>query len=141
MPKSPAVIATAFLLSATVLGSPLRQANSAPQTVHTINVSAKKYEFTPNEIHVKQGETVELSVHSEDETHGVKLDLYPEDANQKGAPGLLFADPAANGKVTKGVDQVLRFTAQQAGVYDFKCARICGMGHGRMRGKLIVDPQ
>jgi len=105
-----------------------------------IEISAKKYEFDPAEIKVKKGEKVELKVHSVDETHGVKLTLYPEGAKDKGAPGLVFDQPAENGKVTKGVDQVLDFTAQQEGTYDFVCAKVCGLGHGKMKGKLIVEP-
>ena len=94
-----------------------------------VEVSAKKYEFSPSEIHVKKGVEVELKVHSEDETHGVKkLDVYPEGAKDKSAPGLLFAQPGQNGEVTKHVDQVLDFVAQEAGTYDFKCAKLCGMG-------------
>jgi cytochrome c oxidase subunit 2 len=105
-----------------------------------IEISAKKYEFTPGEIHVKKGEKVELKVHSEDETHGVKLDLFPSGSKDKSSPGLLFDHPDENGKVSKGVDQVLDFTAQTPGSYEFKCAKICGMGHGRMKGTLVVDP-
>jgi cytochrome c oxidase subunit 2 len=111
--------------------------SSAPRV---IEISAKKYEFTPNEIHVKKGEKVELKVHSEDETHGVKFDLFPAGSKDKSAPGLLFDQPDQNGKVTKGVDQILDFTAETPGSYDFKCAKICGMGHGRMKGSLVVDP-
>ena len=111
-------------------------AEAQPQRV--IEISAKKYEFTPNEIQVKQGEKVELRVHSEDETHGVKLDAYPEGAKAKGDPGLVFSEPDQNGKVEKGMDQVVDFTPQEPGTYDFKCAKICGMGHGKMKGKVIV---
>jgi cytochrome c oxidase subunit 2 len=110
---------------------------SAPRV---IEVSAKKYEFAPAEIHVKKGERVELRVHSVDETHGIKIDVYPQGAKDKTAPGLLFDHPEANGKVEKKVDQVLDFVAAEPGTYDFKCAKLCGMGHGRMQGKLIVEP-
>jgi len=110
---------------------------TAPQV---IEISAKKYEFTPSEIHVKKGTHVELRVHSEDATHGVKLDLYPEGAADKSMPGLLFDRPDENGKVKKGIDQVLDFMAQEPGTYDFKCAKFCGFGHDKMKGQLIVDP-
>ncbi|HTW22707.1 MAG TPA: cupredoxin domain-containing protein [Candidatus Baltobacteraceae bacterium] len=110
---------------------------TAPQV---IEISAKKYEFMPTEIHVKKGTHVELRVHSEDATHGVKLDLYPEGATDKSMPGLLFDRPDENGKVKKGVDQVLDFVAQEPGTYDFKCAKFCGFGHDKMKGQLIVDP-
>jgi cytochrome c oxidase subunit 2 len=120
-----------------VVATPSSAQSAAPRV---IEISAKKYEFTPSEVHVKKGEKVELKVHSEDETHGVKLDLFPAGTKDKSAPGLVFDQPDENGKVSKGVDQVLDFTAQTTGTYDFKCAKICGMGHGKMKGSLIVDP-
>ena len=108
-----------------------------PDTV--IEVSAKKYEFVPNEIHVKKGTKVKLIVHSVDEPHGIKFKLYPADSKDKSTPGLRFNDPADNGRVEKGKDQVLEFVAQRAGTYEFDCAKFCGLGHRRMKGKLIVD--
>lgn len=106
--------------------------------VKTIEISAKKYEFMPSEIHVKAGERVRLKVHSLDETHGVKLNLYPEGAD-KSVVGLKFDHPEDNGKVEKGVDQVLEFVAEKPGTYEFKCAKVCGMHHGKMKGELIVE--
>ena len=111
---------------------------SGDASVKTIEISAKKYEFTPSEIHVKVGEHVRLKVHSEDETHGVKLNLYPEGAD-KSVVGLQFDHPEDNGKVEKGVDQVLEFVATKPGTYEFKCAKVCGMHHGKMKGELIVE--
>jgi cytochrome c oxidase subunit 2 len=113
--------------------------NSAPSP-GVIEISAKKYEFTPNQIHVTKGTKVELRIHSEDETHGVKLNLYPEAVRDKKSPGLVFDQPEQNGKVTKDQDQVLDFVAQQPGMYKFECAHICGLGHGKMKGELIVEP-
>lgn len=104
-----------------------------------IEVSARKYEFTPNVIHVKDGARVELKVHSIDETHGIKLSLYPEGSHGKSSPGLLFENPKENGEVQKGKDQILNFVAQRPGTYDFKCSKFCGFGHRRMKGKLIVE--
>lgn len=150
MHRSTFVVATILALSVasywTVLAEPAVFRSQTPQPQATeaqsprvVEISAKKYEFTPNEIQVKQGEKVELRVHSEDETHGVKLDAYPEGAKSEGDPGLVFSQPDQNGKVEKGVDQVVDFTAQEPGTYDFKCAKICGMGHGKMKGKVIVS--
>ena len=115
---------------------------NAPQAdanTKTIEISAKKYDFSPSEIRVAKGSHVELKVHSVDDTHGVKLDVYPEGAKDKGAPGLVFDHPDQNGKVSKGTDQVLDFVAQTPGSYDFKCAKFCGFGHDKMKGKLIVE--
>lgn len=104
-----------------------------------IEVSAKKYEFTPDEIRVKKGTRVELKVHSIDETHGIKLDIHPEGSTDKSSPGLVFDNPEDNGKVEKNQDQILDFVAQQPGTYEFKCAKVCGIHHGRMKGALIVE--
>lgn len=132
------------LFAGLILGIGVRssspRSSQADQQPQVIEVDAKKYEFTPNEIRVKQGARVQLKVHSTDETHGVELDIYPEGAKNKKTPGLVFSTPGENGKVVKGEDQVLDFVAQVPGTYDFKCAKMCGMGHGRMKGKLIVEP-
>lgn len=104
-----------------------------------IEVSAKKYDFDPAEIHVKKGTRVELKVHSVDETHGIKLSLTPDGSAAGSAPGLIFDRPEDNGKVEKGQDQILDFVAQQPGTYEFKCAKVCGMHHGKMKGELVVD--
>jgi heme/copper-type cytochrome/quinol oxidase subunit 2 len=115
------------------------QASNIDGPVKIIEVSAKKYEFTPNEIRVKKGTRVELRVHSVDTTHGIKLAVYPDDNKDKSSPGLVFSHPDDNGKVEKGKDQILDFTAQHAGTYEFKCSKRCGFGHHRMKGKLIVE--
>jgi len=107
--------------------------------VKVIEISAKKYEFTPAEIRVKKGERIELKIHSVDTTHGAKLILYPEGSKDKSTPGLKLADPNQNEKVEKNVDQVIDFVALEAGTYEIRCAKLCGMGHGRMKGKLIVE--
>jgi len=107
--------------------------------VQVIEVTARKYAFAPAEIHATKGSRVRLRVRSTDEAHGIKLNLYPEGSTDKASPGLVFDNPQENGKVQKGEDQVLDFVAQLAGTYEFKCAKVCGMHHGRMKGKLIVE--
>ena len=114
--------------------------DAKPQSeAQVIEVSAKKYEFSPDKIRVKQGTRVELKVHSVDETHGIKLELYPEGSKDKDSPGLVFDDPQSNGKVEKNQDQVLEFVAKLPGTYQFKCAKVCGIHHGSMKGALIVE--
>jgi len=132
---TPAII---WVASGAIILAQTPESQSAPPQAITVN--AKKYEFSPGEIHIHKGARVELKIHSEDVVHGAKLNLYPEGSSGKGTPGLLFRDPGENGKVEKGVDQVLDFVSQQTGVYEWKCAKVCGFGHNRMKGKLIVDP-
>jgi cytochrome c oxidase subunit 2 len=131
------IISLTFAAHSIVMAAIAAAQTSAPRV---IEVSAKKYEFTPAEIHVKKGERVELKLHSADEAHGIKIDVYPEGPKDKTKPGLLFDHPETNGKVEKNVDQVLDFIAAESGSYDFKCAKLCGLGHLHMQGKLIVEP-
>lgn len=66
---------------------------SQPGANRVIEVMAKKYEFSPDEIHVKKGERVELKVHSSDEGHGIKLELHPEGNKDRPTPGLVLTIP------------------------------------------------
>jgi cytochrome c oxidase subunit II len=124
---------------ATIVARPRRSA--APNSSHVVEVTAKTFEFVPNEIHVKAGERVRIKLHSADRAHGLKLDLFPEGANQDGPPGLVFEHPQDDAKVEKHKDRDIEFLAARAGTYDFKCSVQCSMGHGhdRMTGKLIVE--
>jgi heme/copper-type cytochrome/quinol oxidase subunit 2 len=117
------------------------QDTGAANPPHVIDVTAKTFEFAPNEIHVKVGERVQIKLHSADRAHGLKLDLYPEGASQEGPPGLVFDHPQDDAKVEKHKDRDIEFVAARAGTYDFKCSVQCSMGHGhdRMTGKLIVE--
>src|SRR5579864_3189541 len=69
------------------------QEPATPVSPHVIEVIAKTFEFTPNEIHVKAGERVQIKLHSADRAHGLKLSVYPEGASEDGAPGLVFDHP------------------------------------------------
>ena len=96
----------------------------ATSGVHEIKMTAKKYQFDPNTITVKKGEKVRLVITALDRDHGFKLDAY--DINQK----LKKGDPAT-----------IEFTADKAGTFPFQCSDFCGLGHGKMKGKLIVEEQ
>jgi heme/copper-type cytochrome/quinol oxidase subunit 2 len=141
--KKTAVLFTAVLivsLSATLLAR--TQNSGAADATHVINMTAKTFEFVPNEIHVKVGERVQIKLTSADRAHGLKLDIYPEGASQDGNPGLVFDHPQDDAKVEKKKDRVIEFVAARAGTYDFKCSVQCSMfghGHDKMTGKLIVE--
>src|SRR5258708_4241789 len=81
-----------------------------------INVTAKRFEFAPNEITVKRGEKVTLVVQSQDVTHGLKL-----------------KDFGVNTDLPKGKGVEVSFTPTQAGTYVGQCSHFCGSGHGRMK--------
>src|SRR5206468_10243769 len=89
-----------------------------------IKVTAKKYEFDPSVITVKKGDHVKLIITALDRDHGFKLEAF--NINQK----LKKGDPAT-----------IEFTADKAGTFPFQCSDFCGMGHRRMKGKLVVQEQ
>src|SRR5579863_7367025 len=126
-------------LSATLIAR--TQNSGAADSPHVIEVMAKTFEFTPNEIHVKMGERVQIELRTADRAHGIKLNVYAEGASEDGNPGLVFDHPQDDAKVEKHKESVIEFVAIRPGTYDFKCSVQCSMGHGhdRMTGKLIVD--
>jgi heme/copper-type cytochrome/quinol oxidase subunit 2 len=132
-----------FLLPASLTATLLaRTQSSGPSAIpHVIEVTAKTFEFIPNEIHAKAGERVQIKLRTADRAHGLKLNIYPEGASEDGNPGLVFDHPQDDAKVEKKKDGVIEFVATRAGTYDFKCSVQCSMfghGHDKMTGKLIV---
>ena len=128
----------ALLAIGSALAAPRHQESTAP-AVQVIEMSGDKYAFAPADIHVKKGTRVQLKYHSVDKEHGIKIDAYAEGAKKDGAPGLRFEGKNDTGKVVKGADGTLEFAAEQAGTYRFECSIFCGLGHGRMKGKITVD--
>ena len=99
-----------------------QQTPAQPGDGHEIQMTAKKYEFTPNEITVKKGEHVKLVITALDRDHGFKLEAF-----------------GINQKLKKGEATTIEFTADRAGTFPFQCSEFCGFGHGKMKGKLVVE--
>jgi cytochrome c oxidase subunit II len=118
----------------------LAKTSQADQDVQVIEVTAKKYEYTPSPIRVKLGAKVQLKITSLDKTHGFKIDLYPDGSDAKGDPGLIFSSKEDCFKIEKGTPTVVQFEARTPGSYSFHCCNRCGIGHGGMKGQLIVEP-
>jgi len=132
-----------FLLGfSAVSGNIARPANTSQsaQDVRVIEVTAKKYEYTPSPIRVKQGTKVQLRITSLDKTHGFKINLYPDGSDAKGDPGLVFSSNEDCFKLENGVPTVVDFVGRTPGTYSFHCCNRCGLGHGGMKGQLNVEP-
>ena len=89
---------------------------------HEIQVTLRKYDFSPGALRVKKGEQVKLIMTAVDHDHGFKLDEFN-----------------INQKVPKGTTIVVEFTADKAGTFQFRCSSVCGIGHRGMKGTLLVD--
>ena len=93
-------------------------AQSAPRR---IELTAKRFEFTPGEITLKKGEPVVLVLKSADVGHGIR-----------------FNDLGVEGKVDKGGTAEISFTPNKTGTFVGHCSVFCGTGHGGMTLTLHV---
>ena len=81
------------------------QGSGSSDSPHIVEVFAKTFEFTPNEIHVKAGEHVQIKLRTADRAHGLKLNIFPEGAAENGPPGLVFEHPQDDAKVEKNKER------------------------------------
>ena len=93
------------------------------QAEQVIKITAKRFEYSPNEITIKAGVPVVLEFTSLDRVHGFTI---PDLGGVRAT-----IEP---GKVTR-----VRIVAPKAGTYEFHCDLFCGDGHEGMTGKIIVE--
>jgi len=119
------ILVIALVLAQSGFAPALLGQESAPAAAagDAIQMTAKKYEFNPSVITVKQGQHVKLVITATDRDHGFKLAAYNIDQ-----------------RLDKGVATPIEFTADKAGTFPFECSVVCGLGHHRMKGKLVVEP-
>ena len=109
----------AFVASLLAVASSPARAQDEPRV---IAITARRFEFSPNQITLAKGETVKLQLRSEDVAHG--LFVRPLGIDTEVAPG----------RVTE-----LTVTPQKAGTYRAICDHFCGAGHGGMKMTIVVE--
>jgi cytochrome c oxidase subunit 2 len=87
------------------------------QTPRTIEMTAQRFAFEPNEITVKKGEPVILVIKSKDVVHGLVI----EDLGVRTT------------ELKKGEGTEVKFDPETTGTFEGKCAHFCGKGHGSMK--------
>jgi len=115
-----AVTTGVLALLALILPAPLTLAG--PQERH-IQVNARMFAFEPGLLRVNRGDTVVLTVESEDVVHGLYVDGYD-----------------VNAQVEPGQSAQVRFVADRPGKFKFRCSVSCGNLHPFMIGELVVEP-
>jgi cytochrome c oxidase subunit 2 len=110
-------ILLAILLCAAIPGT-FARAEQAPQR---IEITAKRFAFTPGEITVKVGQPVVIVLKSEDTGHGLRV-----------------RDLGVDMKVKAGQSAEAKFTPDKVGDFVGHCAVFCGSGHGSMTFKIHV---
>jgi cytochrome c oxidase subunit 2 len=87
-----------------------------------IAVTARRFQFTPNEIPLKAGERVVIAISSIDFVHGFNV------------PDLKLRRDLMPGQVTR-----VELQPDAPGVIDFLCDNFCGDGHETMHGRFVVS--
>jgi cytochrome c oxidase subunit II len=119
-------IVTATLLAAAcgiALAAVAPKINLASAAVNpkVIEITAKKFQFTPSEITLKKGEPVILRMTSTDRVHGFMAKPFKIDTD---IPPDKTTDVA--------------ITPDTAGNFTIICDHYCGTGHGNMKMKVTV---
>jgi len=86
-------------------------------------ITVGSYFFDPNELHVTAGDLVVLELFTLHDVHGV---AFPELGLQMDLP--------------ERQTRTLTFLADRPGTFPFGCSQWCGLGHGQMKGTLVVRP-
>jgi cytochrome c oxidase subunit II len=98
--------------------------SSSPAAEQVIHLTAKKFEYSPNQITVKKGQPVLIEIVSLDRKHGFTI-----------------PDLKVRSDVKPAAENVVRFTPDRAGTFNFHCDLFCGSGHEGMAGTLVVVEQ
>jgi cytochrome c oxidase subunit 2 len=101
----------------------LKQQLNAAQSPQTVEITAKRFHFTPDEVTLKVNEPAVLVFKSEDATHGMHFD-----------------DLNINAVITKDKGDEVKFTPEKVGDFVGHCAVFCGNGHGNMTLTIHVVP-
>lgn len=118
------VLAASALLGAFAIGGYVAAgaSNQVPvQQVHLVKVSARRFVFTPAELTLKKGETVEIDITVDDVPMGFSV------------PDLNTRTDLVPGTVAR-----VRLTPQKTGTFPFLCDVFCGSGHEDMNGVITV---
>ncbi len=87
-----------------------------------IEITAKRFAFSPDKITIKKGQTVKLRLHSEDVTHGFFLRPLRLDE-----------------EIPAGETKEVTVTPQVAGTFMTICDHFCGANHGNMNMTIVVE--
>ena len=99
-------------------------AGPAPDRI--VHVVAERFLFTPAQITVEAGTTLEIRLTSQDTDHGFRIVGHDE---------IDVIIPKRGRGEAKAV-----FEAVEPGEYRFECSHLCGAGHGYMSGVIRVTP-
>ncbi len=121
--RGPWLVAPLAALSLLLLTAWAPAAVGTARVTQDVKVATFQFGFTPNVIHAGVGDTILIHLASRDVAHGFYLDGY-----------------GIEERVEPGQTKEVRFVADRAGTYRFRCAVTCGSLHPFMIGQLVVEP-
>lgn len=80
-------------------------------------ITAKNFEFIQEEVEIRAGDTVRITLENEAGYHGVGIDGYDLEVKE---------------------GEVLEFVANKKGEFEIFCSIPCGHGHDNMTGKIVI---
>jgi cytochrome c oxidase subunit II len=116
------VLTLVTAVSLSVVGDDANDQARQTATVYELQITSRKYEFGPSSLRVKKGDHLRLVIVALDHDHGFRLDEFH-----------------INKKIERGKTVTVEFTADKAGTFPFRCSNFCGLGHGGMKGTLVVE--
>jgi cytochrome c oxidase subunit 2 len=90
--------------------------------VPVVEITAKRFAFSPDKITLKRGQTVKLRLHSEDVIHGFFLRPLKLDE-----------------EIPAGQTTEVTVTPQTVGTFTTICDHFCGANHGNMNMTIVVE--
>lgn len=118
LPKTVFASALCFFALSALTGAKRASADDVP----VIEITAKRFAFTPDKIMLKRGQTVKRRLHSEDVTHGFFLRPLKLDE-----------------EIPAGETTQVTVTPQTAGTFTTICDHFYGANHGNMNMMIVVE--
>ena len=112
------VLSLVFIGLTALEGAGRARANDVP----VVEITAKRFAFSPDKITLKAGQTVKLRLHSEDVEHGFFLRPLKLDE-----------------LIPAGQTIEVNVTPQTAGTFTTICDHFCGANHSNMNMTIVVE--
>lgn len=98
------------------------QAGGGSEKTREIQMTAKKYEFSPSTVEVAAGTKIVFKITAQDREHGFEI--------------VGVANSCVS--IKKGETATVEYLAEKPGTVEFDCCVYCGSGHRNMKGKIII---
>ncbi|HTS05787.1 MAG TPA: cupredoxin domain-containing protein [Candidatus Eisenbacteria bacterium] len=97
-------------------------ASARPGETPIVEITAKRFAFSPDKITLKKDQTVKLRLHSEDVTHG-----------------FFLRQLALDEEIPAGQSVDVTVTPRTGGTFTTICDHFCGANHGNMNMTIVVE--